>query len=70
MNDETKITVIENMVKDYEKIYEGLNFVPDVEARVHAANGIMVYLSKVNGYGNTLLPLIQSQPATVPSTAT
>ena len=62
-----KQTVINNLVSDYETIYNKMTFISDVEARVRAANGIMIYLSHVNDYGASVLP--SSEPtATVPST--
>ena len=59
--------MINNLVSDYETIYNKMTFISDVEARVRAANGIMIYLSHVNDYGASVLP--SNEPtATVPST--
>jgi len=66
MDNQIKQTVINNLVTDYETIYNKMTFVPDVEARVRAANGIMIYLSHVNDYGASVLPSTELT-ATVPS---
>jgi hypothetical protein len=69
MDEQIKQTVINNLVSDYETIYNKMIFIPDLEARVRAANGLMVYLSHVNDYGNTLLASPQIQPAAAPAKA-
>ena len=60
MDQQIKQTVINNLVSDYETIYNKMTFISDVEARVRAANGIMIYLSHVNDYGASVLPPTES----------